>query len=201
MHMKTMSVQWFWVMLAGVLFFALGVIAFALPGHFTLTADDVLGGVFILIGVLQGIYAYRAHERPAIYLAAAGAILALTLGIWLLVDPAGGVNALTLLIAIFFAVQGAYEIFWAFQIRPEAPWQFVSANGCISIALALITGFHLFGDDPGIVGVLIGLNVTLSGLMLFLIGLVARSHVGGEPNTTVDVPLPVEEDEKVPSHT
>ena len=84
----------------------LGIAALATANILAKKLTTLVGGTLLLAGVIQGIYAWRLRQLLAIL----NAMLYLGIGILLIVTPIQGAFTLMLLLALFFALEGIFEM-------------------------------------------------------------------------------------------
>ena len=90
----------------GIILLILGIAALATANILAKKLTTLVGGILLLAGVIQGIYAWRLRQLLAIL----NAMLYLGIGILLLVTPIQGAFTLMLLLALFFALEGIFEM-------------------------------------------------------------------------------------------
>ena len=105
------------------------------------------------------------------------ALIATAAGLILLISPVGGAVSLTLLLIVFFAIEGVASIMYALEHRRELSgrWEWMLISGLIDIVLAgiILAGFP--GTAAWALGLLVGINMIFGGAALIAIALHARS--------------------------
>jgi uncharacterized membrane protein HdeD (DUF308 family) len=88
--------------------------------------------------------------------------------------PLFGLASLTLVLAAYFLVDGIFEIIAAFQIKPKKGWGWVLFSGIA----AFLLGYLIWSQWPlsggWAIGVLVGVNLLLSGWSMIAFGGAAR---------------------------
>ncbi|HZL69426.1 MAG TPA: DUF308 domain-containing protein, partial [Candidatus Limnocylindrales bacterium] len=107
-----------WSIALGVLMIVLGFIAILAPWEFGVLIVLVVGWAAIFNGAAQLIYAFRTHSGGRAILEALLGLIYIVAGVYLLMHPAGGLLALTLLLACFLLVYGVVALVLAFHMRP-----------------------------------------------------------------------------------
>ena len=107
-----------WSIALGVLMIILGLIAMLAPWEFGIVIVLVVGWAAIFNGAAQFIYAFRTHSGGRAILEAILGVIYIIAGIYLLTHPAGGLLALTLLLACFLLLYGVVALVLAFHMRP-----------------------------------------------------------------------------------
>jgi len=98
-------------------------------------------------------------------------------GLILLAQPITGALSLTLLLIVFFVVEGAATIMYAFEHRRELTgrWDFMLVSGIIDFVIAgiILAGFP--GTAAWALGLLVGIDMIFGGVALVAIAVHARS--------------------------
>ena len=104
---------WFLLLIAGLVAIAGGVLALANPLAATLTANVLVGAMFILFGALTLFAAGWDHRFWTALLGALGVLI----GIGILNNPLESVLTMTLVLAVLFLVEGATKMILSFSTR------------------------------------------------------------------------------------
>jgi uncharacterized membrane protein HdeD (DUF308 family) len=165
-----------WAFALGLVMIVLGIIAIAAPIFTSLAIELVLGWLFILGGLLQIIYSFQPpHRGGSFFINLLIGIVALTIGILVLANPWAGVISLTLLIGVYFFVDGIFRVFLAFQLKPTASWGWLLLNGLLMIVLGILIWSQWPFNAAWILGLLVGIGLLINGLVAILYGITARS--------------------------
>ena len=92
------------------------------------------------------------------------ALLAIGSGLFLILNPVAGAAALTLMVAALLGVQGAFEISFAFHVRPLTGWGTLLVSGIISVVAAVLIIAMWPGISLILLGVLLGINFVSTGI-------------------------------------
>ena len=154
----------------GVAFLAIGVAALVFPMVSTLAATIFVGWMLIVSGLLSVFGAFSIRGAAPFFGALLFGLLSLAAGVFMLARPIGGELAITLALGVLFMVQGAFELFLAFELRPARAWSWmlVSALASILLSVLIIAGWP--GSSLVTLGILIGVNFVSSGLGYVMIG-------------------------------
>ena len=133
-----------WYLLEGVLLVIAGLVALIYPHVASVTLVFLLGWILIASGVLQGIGLIGAKDVPHFWLQLVSAVLALLIGVLLLRNPDAGLLIMTVLLIVFFVVEGVSKVIFALNIRPFVGWVWVLLSGIIGILL----GAYLWANMP-----------------------------------------------------
>jgi len=164
-----------WYLLEGVLLVIAGVVALIYPHIASVTLVFLLGWILIISGVLQGIGLIGAKDVPHFWLQLVSAVLALLIGVLLISNPDAGLLIMTVLLIVFFVVEGISKIVFALNIRPFMGWAWVLLSGIIGLLL----GAYLWANTPlsseWVLGVLLGIMLISEGAALAYLAWMVRS--------------------------
>lgn len=154
-----------WSILLGVLMIILGIVAIAEPFFATLTAELFLGWLFIAGGIIQAIYAFQQNRSSrSLVLKLLLSLLYIGVGILLLANPWAGIVSLTLLVGIFFFVDGVFRVILAFQLKSAARWSWMLLSGILMIILGILIWSQWPFNARWILGLLVGIGLLVNGI-------------------------------------
>jgi uncharacterized membrane protein HdeD (DUF308 family) len=164
-----------WYLLEGVLLVVAGMVALIWPYVASVALIFLLGWILIISGVLQGIGLIGAKDVPHFWLQLVSAVLAILIGILLLRNPDAGLLIMTVLLIVYFFVEGISKVIFAMNIRPFTGWLWVLLSGIIGILL----GAYLWANMPvaseWVLGVLLGIQLIVEGVALAYLAWMVRS--------------------------
>jgi uncharacterized membrane protein HdeD (DUF308 family) len=163
----------------------LGLFAVAAPVIATLAVDIYAGWLFLISGIVGIVTLFTRQNISSFLWTLIAAVLALMVGILLIWRPATGVVTLTLLLTGFFIAEGIVQIVAAFKYRSAvgSAWTWMLFSGIVDLVLAAIILMGWPGTAAWTLGLLIGINLFLSGLALVMTSLACRSlSVTTEPS-------------------
>jgi len=116
------------------------------------------------------------RQAPGFCWSLVSAILGIAAGIVLLLWPLSGVLSLTLILIVFFAIEGVASIMFALEHKRELSgrWSWMLASGIIDLILATIISTGLPGTAAWAIGLLVGINMLFGGSALIAMALHAR---------------------------
>ena len=156
----------FWYILQSVLMILAGIMALIFPIISSVAIVIFLGWLLIFSGVLQAFSLIDARHVPHFWLQLVSVVLSVLVGILFLRNPEAGLLTLTLLLIVFFMVEGISKIIFSLTIRPFPNWGWVFASGVVGILLA----FYLWANTPvtaiWLLGVLLGIELISEGAAL-----------------------------------
>ena len=129
-----------WYLLEGVLLVIAGIVALVYPHIASVTLVFLLGWILIISGVLQGIGLIGAKDVPHFWLQLISAVLAILIGLLLLRNPDAGLLIMTVLLIVFFVVEGISKIIFALNIRPFPGWLWCCSAAWSAFCSAPICG-------------------------------------------------------------
>ena len=104
----------------------------------------LLGWILIISGVVQSISLIDVRNVPHFWLQLVSVVLSVIVGVLLLRHPGEGLLTLTLLLIVFFIVEGISKVIFSLTVRPFPNWGWVLASGIVGILLA----FYLWANLP-----------------------------------------------------
>ena len=177
------SVRDHWVMflIEGIILVVLGLLAIVVPVVATIAVAIFLGWLFLISGIVGLITTFWARHAPGFWWALVSAVLAIAAGIVLLGWPISGAISLTLLLIVFFIIEGVASIMYAFEHKKElsGQWGWMLVSGIIDLILAAIIWAGLPGTAAWVLGLLVGINMLFGGASLIAMALHARSTDAG----------------------
>src|SRR5262245_29799479 len=120
-----------WYLVQSVLLVLAGVLALIFPAVSSVAVVFYLGWLLIISGVLQGISLIDVHHVPNFWIQLLSVVLFVVVGILFLRNPEAGLFSLTLLLIVFFMVEGFSKVIFALTIRPFPNWGCVLLSGIV----------------------------------------------------------------------
>jgi uncharacterized membrane protein HdeD (DUF308 family) len=155
-----------WYLVQGGVMILAGILALVYPVVSSFAAVFLLGCLLIVSGIVQGISLIDAREVPHFWLQLVSVVLSVIVGVLLIRHRGAGLLVLTLLLLVYFMVEGISKVIFSLTIRPFPNWGWVLASGIITILLA----FYLWASLPitavWLLGVLLGIQLICEGTAL-----------------------------------
>ena len=152
--------------LFGIVLIVLGILCIAAPfvaGTFAammIAASVLMAGVLITIGALQ-----TKSGGAGIFGVLIGVVTTLA-GAYMLAHPLLGLASITLVLAIYFGMDGVFHVIGGLQARPAPGWGMFVFGGVVSMAL----GYMIYSNWPfsgaWVVGTLVGIRLLFGGMLL-----------------------------------
>jgi len=155
-----------WYLLQGVLMVVAGVLALVYPLLASVAMVYLLAWVLIISGVLQAIGLIGARDVPHYWLQLISVVLAIVIGLLLLNQPESGLVIMTVLLIVFFMIEGISKIIFALTIRPFPNWGWVFGSGVVGILLAFYLWANIPVSSEWVLGVLLGVMLVCEGAAL-----------------------------------
>jgi uncharacterized membrane protein HdeD (DUF308 family) len=173
--------HWVLFLIEGIVLLVLGILAILVPPVATITFTFFIGWLFLIMGIMGLITTFWARHAPGFWWSLLSAVLAIAAGIVLLINPFSGAFTLTLLLIVFFIIEGVLSIMYALEHKKELSgrWGWMLASGIIDLILAAIILLGLPGTAAWALGLLVGINMLFGGSALIAMALHART-----PDTT-----------------
>jgi len=173
--------HWVLFLIEGIVLLVLGILAILVPPVATITFTFFIGWLFLIMGIMGLITTFWARHAPGFWWSLLSAVLAIAAGIVLLINPFSGAFTLTLLLIVFFIIEGVLSIMYALEHKKELSgrWGWMLASGIIDLILAAIILLGLPGTAAWALGLLVGINMLFGGSALIAMALHARM-----PDTT-----------------
>jgi len=164
-----------WYLLEGLLLIVAGILALVYPYIASVTLVFVLGWILIISGVLQGIGLIGARDVPHFWMQLISVVLAIVIGVLLLRSPDAGLLIMTVLLIVFFIVEGMSKVIFALNIRPFMGWAWVLLSGVIGILLGAYLWANMPLSSEWVLGVLLGIQLICEGAALAYLAWMVRS--------------------------
>ena len=163
--------HWKLFLAEGILLIILGIIAIIVPQFFTVAIVVSLGWILLFGGIFLIVRALYFFRMPGFGLWLFMGLLQAVIGYLFLTQPLDGMLTLTLLMALFFALEGFAKISFALMMRPLAHWGFVLFSGVTALILAVVVWVGWPGMADWILGLFFGINMFFGGWSLVNISL------------------------------
>jgi uncharacterized membrane protein HdeD (DUF308 family) len=182
---EVMREHWVLFLVEGIVLVVLGLLAIVIPPLATLAVTILIGWLFLISGVVGLVTTFWAKGAPGFWWSLVSAIIAIIAGVILLASPISGSVSLTLVLIVFFIIEGVASIMYGIEHRKEASSRagWIIASGVIDLILAAIIFSDLPGSAAWAIGLLVGINMVFGGTSLIVMALAARGPAGSSPAT------------------
>ena len=163
------------VAILGVIAIIMGILCMLMPGLTGLSIVLFIGIFVLVAGIVRIIWAFQAESAGRrLPMFALGGLTVLC-GILLVANPMFGAGVLTILLGIYFVLDGIIEIAAWSQMRPMHGSGWLLFSGIVSLVLGVIIWAQFPLSGPWAVGILLGINLFMTGLIMITSGSVVRS--------------------------
>jgi len=182
----TMREHWGLFLAEGIVLVLLGLLAIVIPPLATLAVTILVGWLFLISGIVGLVTTFGAKGAPGFWWSLFSAIIGIVAGAILLGWPISGTVSLTLVLIVFFIMEGVVSIMYGVEHRREASSRagWIIASGVIDLILAAIIFSGLPGSAAWAIGLLVGINMVFGGTSLIAMALAAKSQPAGTTTTT-----------------
>jgi len=167
--------HWKLFLAEGVILVLLGLVAIVVPVIASLAVAIFLGWLFLISGIVGLMTTFMMRNLPGFWWALLSAVLAIAAGVVLIGWPVSGVLSLTLVLIVFFLIEGVASIMYAIEHRNSGRWGWMLVSGIIDLILAAIIFAGLPGTAAWAIGLLVGINMVFGGSAMIGMALHARS--------------------------
>jgi len=152
----------------GVIAIILGILALLTPVLTGFSIVMLLGVLVLIAGIDRIIWAFQAESlgRGLLMFAIGG--LTLLCGIALIANPLFVSGVLTVLLAVYFILDGAFELTAGLRLRPEEGWGWLLAGGIVSVLLGIMIWVQFPLSGVWAMGVLLGIKLIFIGLIMVM---------------------------------
>ena len=155
-----------WYLVQGILMVVTGVLALIYPWIASVAMVRLLGWFLIISGVLQAIGLIGAREVPYFWLELISAVLPIVLGLLLLRHEDVSLYFFSIVLIVYFMIEGIVKVLFALTIRPFSSWGWVFLSGLIGIALSIYLWANLSIVSALMLAVLLGVLLVVEGAAL-----------------------------------
>jgi uncharacterized membrane protein HdeD (DUF308 family) len=162
-----------WFIALGVALIVLGAIGVAAVVATTLVSIIMFGWLLLVGGIVQIVHAFRVRPWTGLLLQLLVGILNIVVGLLIIANPGSSALALTLLLALFFIVDGIFRVVMAVPEQfPGRGWAIFS--GIINVLLGLLIWVHWPTSAFWVIGLFIAVDLILTGWWFVALGIAAR---------------------------
>lgn len=153
-----------WLLWSGVFLIVLGCIAILFPMAATITTELFIGWLLIFSGFSTLLTStYYNTQRPFLGTLVIS-FLTIALGLFLILYPRVGAIVMVVLVAALLTLDGLVGFVIALAIKPANAWKWFLVSSIVSIFVGVLIGLGLPESSLLILGLLIGINLIISGL-------------------------------------
>lgn len=176
--------NWRVLIVVGVLISIFGLIAVFSPFVTGITLSVILGVLLVAGGIGHGIHVFSAWEWRGSIWQALLAVIYVIGGVTLIVNPMVGLLTLTLLLAVFFFVEGVIGIVMGLRLRPASGWGWMLASGVIGVIAGALVWIGWPITALWVVGLIFGIKLLSTGVAMIMLAM--GSHKAARDTVSPD---------------
>jgi len=175
------SLHWKLFLFQGIVMIILGVLAVCAPVLATLAVDIYMGWLLLISGVIGLVALISTHHVHAFVWSLVTAALSIGVGILLIMKPVQGAVTLTFVLTAFFIIEGIFQSAVAIASRQvmAGTWVWMLLSGLSDLVLAAIIIMGWPGTAIWALGLLVGVNLLMSGWAVVIAALAGRHTATG----------------------
>jgi uncharacterized membrane protein HdeD (DUF308 family) len=157
----------------GWLCIVFGILAIAMPWVAGQSILMTVGVLVAAVGIMRMLWAFRAGSLGKGILVFLIGVLTLLAGIAVLSNPIMSSAVLSIVLAVYFFVDGFSELMTAFSLKEGRGWLLFDAVVTIILGIMIFTGFPLAGTVA--IGVFLGIKLLFVGITMLTVRSAARN--------------------------
>lgn len=161
--MDYMQAHWRLFFFEGFFFILFGFAAIIVPQVFGVVIVIFLGWLIVFGGIIHVSRALFFKDMPGFGLWLLLGILQIVVGYLLIADPIAGILTLTMMMTLFFAIEGIIKIYLALMMRPLPDWNYVLFSGLTALILAAVILVFWSETALWLLGFFLGVNMLVLG--------------------------------------
>ena len=156
--------------LFGIIVLILGLLAIACPLTAGAAVSTMVAILLMAAGAVRILWAFKAGSfgKGALVLLLGG--LTLGVGIVMLAQPLVFLASLSIVLAVYFLLDGISEIVAAFSVKPAKGWGFMVFGGAMSILLSALIWSQWPLSGAWAIGILVGVRLVFAGMAMIALG-------------------------------
>jgi uncharacterized membrane protein HdeD (DUF308 family) len=166
------SVAW------SVVLIIVGLVGIAAPFAAAFAIGTLVACFLIVGGIVRLLLAFHARGTSGVLWELFVGLLYVAIGGWMVVHPILLVASLTLLVGVFFIVEGLFETMVWHNVRGSRGAWWLLLDGLITILLALMIWAGWPSSAVWVIGTLVGVSILLSGIARLMLSLAVRRAAG-----------------------
>lgn len=162
------------MLIGGIALIAFGVLLLASPAAAGEAVVMVVAFILFLTGVAQVVQAFRSAGLANRFVSVLLGLIVAGLGVMVWLNPDIGSGFLTALLIFFFVAHGLWKVATAWRFRSARGWFWLLLSGLLSLVFVYLLWKQWPLSGAWAIGVLIGLDLLLTGIAMIVVALAAR---------------------------
>lgn len=159
------------ILVTGIFLLLMGMFVMSSPLVAGVSLAMMIGVMLIISGIAQLSFAFKSGKSLSAFVIG---VLTVVIGGYMASHPGAALASLTLFLAMYLVISGAFEVMMSFQLRPVKGWGLAAFSGAASMLLGIMIWRQFPLSGAWAIGILIGVRLLFSGLTLLMLGLAAR---------------------------
>jgi uncharacterized membrane protein HdeD (DUF308 family) len=147
----------------GIVAIVAGALALLSPLVAGLSVAIAVAALIVASGVSRLFLAFKMGSFGHGLLVFLIGLLSIVIGGYMLSRPGMALATLTLVLAVYFVVDGVFEIIWAFRLRPIRGWGWALFSGVVALALGIMIWRQFPVSGMWAIGTLAGIHMIFGG--------------------------------------
>jgi uncharacterized membrane protein HdeD (DUF308 family) len=157
----------------GVATIIFGILALVAPQIAGLSITVIVAVMLVAAGIARLLFAFRAESFVRGVLVFLFGGLSIVAGGFMFAQPVLGLSAITVMLGVFFGVDGVVEIVAAFKARGKGGWGWALLSGLASVGLAVLIVATWPQSTAWAAGTLVGVRLLFAGWSMVFAGTVS----------------------------
>lgn len=163
-----------WIVALGVVYVIAGLIALGSVAFATVVTVFVVGFMMLIAGIAEVVNAFQIKSWSKFLLWLLLGLLYIVAGFLTFENPLLAAAMLTLLLGCALIASGVMRVILGFSMQQGTPWVAVALSGVITFLLGLIIVVHWPVSGLYILGLFLGIDLTVAGVSWIAVGLGLR---------------------------
>jgi uncharacterized membrane protein HdeD (DUF308 family) len=160
--------------LFAILLIVLGILAISLPMVASIGVARVISWLILIDGIAQLVYAFKSKGVGRTIWKLLVSLLYIAAGIYLLAHPLLGLAGLTLLLAMFFFVEGIVDIGTFIWSHRSDGSEWLLLHGIVTLILGVMIWKHWPFSSLWALGTIVGISMLMTGTTRLMMAMRGR---------------------------
>ncbi len=179
--MQALRELWVVFLIEGIVLVMLGMLAILVPMIATIPVAILNGWLILISGVVGLVATFLARNASGFWWSLVSAVLGVVVGIILLGGPILEDVPFTLVLVVFFNIEGLAWSMYAMEQkrRLKGPWTWMLMSGIVDLILAFLIFCRLPATEAWAFGLMVGISMLCGGISMIAMAAHARSSSAG----------------------
>jgi uncharacterized membrane protein HdeD (DUF308 family) len=183
--MQALREHWVPFLIEGIVLVVLGVLAILVPMVATVAAETLIGWLILISGIVGMAATVVTRNTTGFWWSLVSGILGVVVGIAFLGRPALVDVSFTLVLVVFFTIEGGAWCLYALEHKKNlsGPWTWMLVSGIVDLILAFIMFCKLPVTEAWAFGLMVGTSLLFGGISMIAMAAHARGSSTGARKT------------------